>query len=316
MKKTILTVGPSFIYDNILKENHNEMYIYRINGAHGTIKDIEKYVHMIREQVPNADILLDLPGNKVRTANLMDPITLKKGESFFLSYNQTNFKEYYKYLKIGDIVYANDSIFKFEVKSIKDGFIEFISFSDGILLNNKGMHVRGINEKLPFLFEKDYELINLANKMNVSFVGLSFVRDVEDIKLAKSLIKNSKLIVKIETKLAVNNINNILLENDYFLIDRGDLSTEIGLVNLSKYQRYIIEKVLSKNKNLFLATQFLKNMELNPIPSIAEIIDLVNTLKQGITGIQLSEETAVGKYPLECLKILDEAYKSIEEEVV
>jgi pyruvate kinase len=316
MKKTILTVGPSFIYDNILKENHNEMYIYRINGAHGTIKDIEKYVHMIREQVPNADILLDLPGNKVRTANLMDPITLKKGESFFLSYNQTNFKEYYKYLKIGDIVYANDSIFKFEVKSIKDGFIEFISFSDGILLNNKGMHVRGINEKLPFLFEKDYELINLANKMNVSFVGLSFVRDVEDIKLAKSLIKNSKLIVKIETKLAVNNINNILLENDYFLIDRGDLSTEIGLVNLSKYQRYIIEKVLSKNKNLFLATQFLKNMELNPIPSIAEIIDLVNTLKQGITGIQLSEETAVGKYPLECLKILDDAYKSIEQESI
>ena len=314
MKRTILTVGPSFIYDNIIKNNHKDMYIYRINGAHGTIKDIEEYVNLIRKQVPKADILMDLPGNKIRTSGLNDPITLKKGKNFFLSYDQTNFKDYYKYLNVGDIVHANDSIFTFEVKSIQNGFIEFLSYSDGMLLNNKGMHVRGINEHLPFLFEKDKELIKLANDMNLSFVGLSFVRTVDDVEIAKSLVKNSELIVKIETKLAVENINSILDSNNYFLIDRGDLSTEIGLVNLSKYQRFIIEKTLAKNKNLFLATQFLKNMELNPIPSIAEIIDLVNTLKQGITGIQLSEETAVGKYPLECLKILDEAYKSIEEE--
>lgn len=316
MKRTILTVGPSFIYDNILKDNHKDMYIYRINGAHGTIKDIEEYVNLIREQVPTADILMDLPGNKIRTANLTDPIILKKGEKFFLGYNQTNFKDYYKHLKAGDIVHANDSIFTFEVKSIKDGFIEFLSYSDGKLLNNKGMHVRGINEHLPFLFEKDKELIKLANQMNLSFVGLSFVRNADDVGIAKSLVQHSKLIVKIETKLAVENINSILDTNDYFLIDRGDLSTEVGLVNLSKYQRFIIEKTLTKNKNLFLATQFLKNMELNPIPSIAEIIDLVNTLKQGITGIQLSEETAVGKFPIKCLETLDEAYKSIEEEGV
>jgi len=316
MKRTILTVGPSFIYDNILKDSHKDMYIYRINGAHGTIKDIEEYINLIREQVPNADILMDLPGNKIRTANLTDPIILKKGEKFFLGYDQTNFKDYYKHLKVGDTVHANDSIFTFEVKSVKDEFIEFLSYSDGKLLNNKGMHVRGINEHLPFLFEKDKELIKLANDMNLSFVGLSFVRNAADVEIAKSLVKDSKLIVKIETKLAVENINSILDTNNYFLIDRGDLSTEVGLVNLSKYQRFIIEKTLTRNKNLFLATQFLKNMELNPIPSIAEIIDLVNTLKQGITGIQLSEETAVGKFPIKCLETLDEAYKSIEEEGV
>lgn len=313
MKKLIITVGPSFLYDNIIKNNHQENYIYRINGAHGNIKEIEHYINIIRNQVKNAKILIDLPGNKIRTHSIDEPIILKKGHSFYLSFEQFNFKNFYKYIKVGDVVYANDSIFRFEVKSIKDGFIEFLSFSEGVLLNNKGMHIRGINEKLPFLFEKDKELIELANLYEISFVGLSFVRNIDDVKLAKENI-NSNVIVKIETKKAIENLNSILNYNDYFLIDRGDLSTEIGLVNLAKYQRLIIEKALSKNKKLFLATQFLKNMENSPIPSIAEIIDLVNTLKLGIYGIQLSEEIAIGKYPLECLKIVNEALKSIEEE--
>ena len=313
MKTIILTVGPSFLYDNIIKENHKSNYIYRINGAHGNIKDIEQYVDLIREQVRDAKILLDLPGNKIRTHSLDEPIILKKGHTFHLSYEQFNFKEFYKYIKPSDIVYANDSIFKFEVKSIKDGFIEFLSFSNGILHNNKGIHIRGINENLPFLFAKDLDLINLANKKEVDFVGLSFVRDIKDIKEVKSKIELD-LIVKIETKKAVENLNSILDENEYFLIDRGDLSTEVGLVNLSKYQRFIIEKALAKNKKLFLATQFLKNMENNPIPSIAEIIDLVNTLKLGIKGIQLSEEIAIGTYPIECLEIVEDAQKSIEKE--
>jgi len=313
MKKIILTIGPSFLYDNIIKNNHKPYYIYRINGAHGNLKEIEQYINIIRQQIQNAKILIDLPGNKIRTHSIDEPIILKKGHSFYLSYEQFNFKEFYKYLKIGDIVYANDSIFKFEVKSIKDGFIEFLSYSNGVLLNNKGMHVRGINEKLPFLFEKDEKLITLANKYNIDFIGLSFVRDIVDIKLVKNKIKTD-IIVKIETKKAIENLNSILNENEYFLLDRGDLSTEIGLVNLSKYQRFVIEKALSKNKKLFLATQFLKSMENSPIPTIAEIIDLVNTLKLGIYGIQLSEEIAIGKYPLECLKILKEAQKSIEKE--
>ena len=314
MKKVIVTVGPSFIHDNIIRDYHSDNYIYRINGAHGTIKDIETYITLIRTQVPSAKILVDLPGNKIRTSRLDQPIVLKKNTNFFLSYEQTNFPDYYKYLSEGDIVYANDSIFMFEVKSISNGFIEFTSHSNGILKNNKGMHVRGINEKIPFLFDKDRSLIKLANEYEVAFVGLSFVRHKNDLLEAKRDINNCSIICKIETKLAVKNINELLDANEFFLVDRGDLSTEVGLTQLSYYQRYIMEKAIAKNRSLFLATQFLKNMEENPIPSIAEIIDLVNTMKQGITGIQLSEETAVGKYPIECLKIVKEVLESIENE--
>jgi len=76
MKKTIVTVGPSFLYNDIIKNNHKDSYIYRINGAHGNIKEIEQYIDLIRNQVSNANILIDLPGNKIRTHALDEPIVL------------------------------------------------------------------------------------------------------------------------------------------------------------------------------------------------------------------------------------------------
>ena len=94
MKRIIVTVGPAYLHNNIIKDNHQSRYIYRINGSHGTIKDIEQSIDLIREQVPKAEILIDLPGNKVRTANLNGPITLVIGQPFFLGFDQTNFKDF------------------------------------------------------------------------------------------------------------------------------------------------------------------------------------------------------------------------------
>jgi len=313
MKKIIATVGPSLGYKIPLKKVHNENIIYRINGAHGSIEAIEENILRIKEQVSNAKILIDLPGNKVRTADFeYGFIEVEDGKEFEISFYQFNYKDFYKHIKIGDIVLANDSIFKFEVVSIdeKHKKIVFKSYSSGKLLNNKGFHIKGISKTLPFLFEKDKKLIDLANKYNIDFVGLSFVRDEKDIKEAKKLIKNSTIIAKVETLSAVENLNNILEEVEYILIDRGDLSTDVGILNVPKYQKEIIEKALFYNKKVFLATQFLKSMEINPIPTFPEIIDLYNTLKSGIYGVQLSEETAVGKYPKECIETI---FKTMEK---
>ena len=93
-------------------------------------------------------------------------------------------------------------------------------------------------------------------------------------------------------------------EIEFILIDRGDLSTEIGIEKIPAYQRFIVNKALFCNKKVFLATQFLKSMELNPIPTIPEVIDLYNTLSSGIYGVQMSEETAIGQHPKECLDII------------
>ena len=316
MKKVIVTVGPSLFHNTRLKEIDSENYIYRINGAHGSIEDIEKYVNEIRDELPHADILLDLPGNKIRTANLDEPIELKRDQKFKLLAHQVNYGEFYKYVKAGDIVLASDSTLRFIIEDVNEEEITFISKSDGELLTNRGLHVRGIHKDIPFLFQKDKELIELANKYKVSHIGLSFVRTVDDINVAKELIDNDITIIsKIETKAAVDNLNNILKNVDYILIDRGDLSADVGLEKIPSYQRFIVEKAHFHNKKVFLSTQFLKNMEEKPVPTIAEIIDMYNTFKMGVYGIQLSEETSIGKYPKECLDVIKKVMQEIDSEM-
>lgn len=318
MKKIIATVGPSLLHNVPLKEVHNERNIYRINGAHGSINEIEQYILEIQAQVKDAKILMDLPGNKVRTAQLENGfIDIKEDKEFSLSFEQMNYENFYSHLKIDDTVWANDSIFKFSVKEIdlKNRKINFLSHSTGRLLNNKGMHVRGIHETIPFLFQKDKKLIQLANKYNLAYVGLSFVRTKNDVIEAQNLInKESIIISKIETVAAVENLVDILSIVDHILIDRGDLSTEIGLAKVPAYQKYIIDKALYYGKKVFLATQFLKSMEHNPVPTIPEVIDMYHTLKSGIYGIQMSEETAVGKYPKNCLNTICGLMEEIEGE--
>jgi len=318
MKRIIATVGPSLLNKVPINSVHHNRNIYRINGAHGSISEIEKYIQKIKQQVKNAEILMDLPGNKVRTANLKNGfIDLKQKEEFALQFDQMNYKDFYKHLKIGDTVWANDSIFKFTVQKIKDNKIIFLSESNGRLLNNKGMHVRGIHKSIPFLFQKDLDLIELANKYKLDFIGLSFVRSAEDIQFAKTLIDHKiKIISKVETLSAVENLISILHEVEYILIDRGDLSTEVGLNKVPNFQKYIIDKALFFGKKVFLATHFLKSMEKNPIPTIPEIIDMYNTLKSGVYGIQMSEETAVGEYPKECLTVISDSMKNIHNEYI
>lgn len=305
MQRFILTVGLSLLNEVPLTDVHNERNIYRINGAHGEIADIEAYVKKIRSQVPDADILIDLPGNKVRTRNLDKGIVLEKGREFVIPNENFNYRDFYKHLKPGMTAWANDSIFEFEVLEATTEEIRFLSKSDGVLINNKGVHVRGIHEEIPFLFEKDKQLIELANLYGLDFIGLSFVRKSEDVKEAKELLNSkTQVISKIETIDAVQNINEILPLVRYILVDRGDLSTDIGIENVPRYQRFIIEKALFYDVKVFLATQILKNMETKPIPTIGEIEALYEIYKSGAYGVQMSEETAVGKYVKECVDML------------
>jgi pyruvate kinase len=141
------------------------------------------------------------------------------------------------------------------------------------------------------------------------------VRNAKDITFAKEIIKkhnnHAQLIAKVETQLAVDNLDEILTQVDSILVDRGDLSADIGIHKLADYQEEIINAAKNKGKKIYLATQFLRNMEKNPLPLIAETIDLYKTIRSGINGIQLSEETAIGAYPVQCVEYIFEAFKGI-----
>ena len=317
MQKYILTIGPSLANKVPLSEVHSEKNIYRINGAHGSIADIENNIRNIRSQIPGAVILMDLPGNKVRTANIEDGIRLEKGKTFELRSDQFNYPDFYRHLKPGMTAWANDSIFEFEVLSADSEKIVFRSKSDGVLISGKGVHVRGIHKDIPFLFEKDRRLIELANQYKLDFVGLSFVRTPENVKEAKSLLsENTQVISKIETIDAVDNINDILPLVKYILVDRGDLSTDIGIEKIPRFQKYIIDKALYFDVRVFLATQVLKNMETKPVPTIGEIEALYDIMKSGVYGVQMSEETAVGCYVPECVRLLEQMDREVKAEKI
>lgn len=317
MKKYILTTGPALGHEVPLKEVHSDKNIYRINGAHGSVEDIEKTICNIRSQIPDAAILLDLPGNKVRTANIKEGIQLESGRTFTLSSDQFNYRDFYRHLKPGMTAWANDSIFEFEVISADREKITFLSKSDGVLLNGKGVHVRGIHAQIPFLFDKDRQLIDLANRYRLDYVGLSFVRSAENVREAKTRIAPGvQVISKIETIDAVEHINEILPLVNYILVDRGDLSTDIGVEKIPRFQKYIIEKALYFDVKVFLATQVLKNMETKPIPTIGEVEALYEILKSGVYGVQMSEETAVGRYVKECVQFLDTMNQEVQRESI
>lgn len=318
MQKFILTVGPALLHEVPITEIHSDKNIYRINGAHGSIEDIETYIEEIRAQVPDAAILMDLPGNKVRTKNVPNNgIELVKGEKFIIPNECFNYPDFYRHLKPGMTAWANDSVFEFEVLEVDVEKITFMSKSDGVLINGKGVHIRGMHKDIPFLFDKDKQLIQVANKYRLEYVGLSFVRSADNVKEAKSLLADSiKVISKIETLDAVGDINNILPLVEYILVDRGDLSTDIGIINIPRYQKYIIEKAQYYDVKVFLATQVLKNMESKPIPTIGEIEALYEIYKSGVYGVQMSEETAVGKYVKETVAVLNDMFENVKEETI
>ena len=312
----IVTVGPTLLTKEKLT-NIDKMgpCIYRINGAHADSKNAKDIISAIRSFLPHANIMIDLPGNKVRTANLSEPIRLKAGEVFALHKFNLNFQDFHRFLSPGNVILANDAIYTLIVEKIENEVIYLKSLSDGILQTNKGLHSVGVNEKLPFLFERDLNLIYTAVEEKISHLSLSFVRNVSDIKEAKHILTEKgaqglNLIAKVETKSAVENLGSILFEVDTINVDRGDLSSDVGMLKLPRIQDQIVEAALRARKNVFLATQFLKSMEKNPIPYIAELVDLHKTIKAGISGIQLSEETAVGEYPEKCVELVFECLKN------
>tara|TARA_Y100000294_G_C8563315_1_gene339856 strand:+ start:94 stop:1062 length:969 start_codon:yes stop_codon:yes gene_type:complete len=314
----IVTLGPSILNPEKLKTiNSYGNCLYRINGAHVNIELVPDMISQVRDILPDAKLILDLPGNKIRTKNLSEPIRLINGETFELFHYQVNYGEFSKLIKQGDIISANDSLCKMKVVDICDARIKILSYSDGLLFNNKGLHAQGISDKLPFLFDSDIKLIGVACKHKIDYLSLSFVRDVSDIEAATKVISSHhapdlKIISKIETAAALKNIKAILQEIDIINVDRGDLFSDIGMMKLPPAQNLIIEEALSAKKEIFLATQILRNMENHPIPLISEIVDLYKNIQKGISGVQLSEETAVGKYATECVKMIFDSYENFK----
>ncbi len=311
--QVIATLNRHLLAPEILNDlvNHGAT-IFRLNGAHVGPAELEHYGKAIRNAVGSrVRILLDLPGNKIRIAALPQPIPISREKTFELNRDQINFPSFLEQLRPGDVLLGNDSLFKFTVESVSPKVAILRSHSDGLLGSNKGIHLIVRSLPLPFLFEKDHALIQGAKAHGFDCIGLSFVRTPEDVMEGKKAIAGSSLtmIVKVETRAALDNLTKILEQAEEFLVDRGDLSCDVGVEHVDEFQKRVLAAGKKLNKRIYFATQFLHSMVENNVPLIAEACGLADAIRCGVDGVQLSEEISVGRHPLGVLDAVQAALR-------
>ena len=307
MKKEIFcTLGPGSLNKNFLKFSQKNINLLRINMSHVEPSQLPKMINYIRRYT-KTPICIDTEGAQIRT-KIKKNILLKYNNRIKIYNEKGNFKLYPKevFSKItkGDIL--NVGFSGLELKLIKKNrkFLTAKVTKTGLLESNKGVHIKNRKIKMNYITNKDMKAIIIARKFKIKNFALSFTNSVEDIKKFNKLLKKEKKIFKLETKSALKNIKDILKLGKYFLIDRGDLSKDITIEQIPVAQRKIIFLGKKFNKNIYVATNFLETMIKNIYPTRGEVNDIYNTLEMGAKGLVLAAETAIGKYPIECVKII------------
>lgn len=312
----ICTIGPPVLNrESLAKLREAGMDIARVNGAHGSLQDVADMVRFLRENLPaGVEILLDLPGNKIRTDGIVEPIDLKEGAEFVIPPNRVTYRPLYTLVKPGYRISAADGAIQLDVVEVRGQDIVTRVVVGGLLRNRKGMNIRGIHDAMPFDFERDISLLNVAIDLKVDYVGLSFVRSAEHVRRIKAQLvgTNVRAVAKVETAEAVELLHVILAAADMIMLDRGDLEAEIGRENVPLAQKRVIAGAREAGVPVIVASQFMTSMMDKPVPFMAEVSDVANAVLDRADVLMLSEETAVGKYPYDCIGTMRRISETIE----
>ena len=322
--RIITTIGPSSwnaaVLSNIIETG---VYCVRINSAHSNIEELRRLVETIHGISEDVKILVDLPGKKIRVLNLSEPLRVGRGDIIRLS-NSSDSPGAGKVIQISNHYvidnlrennhfYIGDSV-QCEVLKKDDNVIVSKVLSDGVVRPNIGLFFPDIDVKESETISSwDLEVISKLNEMKVDYIGLSYVRSAKDVANVKKLTNgNIKIISKIETKDAITNLDEIINESDMIMIDRGDLASEMGFEQIPYLQNKIIKRCKTLNKQVIVATEMLLSMLDKPTPSKAEVTDVSNAAFQGADALMLSEETAIGKYPVETVQVMKKIIQQAE----
>ena len=321
--KIICTLGPSSFKKNVLIGlKKSSVNIFRINMSHTSLNDLKKkIVYLKKNKIQN--ICIDTEGAQLRTTKVKKKFLLKKNKIIKIccSDRQSNNKEINIYPKF-DLNYLNKKSKIFigfenlclEVKkNYNNKYLITKVLNEGFLESNKGVHI-STNIKMAALTEKDIKALKIAKNNNIKHYAMSFVNHGDDVKeLKKHIPFKSFIISKIETKSALQNLSKISDNSDALLIDRGDLSRYIPIEKIPVIQE-AIAKYAKKNKiPLYVATNLLETMIKENNPTRAESHDIYSTIKQGVNGLVLAAETAIGKDPVNCVKFLKKCLQNFDD---
>jgi len=306
-EELIVTLGPQSFNDKFLKNNVDNKLIFRINAAHVHINELADVINRVRESDPKRKIIVDIPGNKLRLTKLDKNVRLDADEVINLYGKNINFNIDFSQLEIGTSVLTNDGQTKLLIKSINksEKRLELVATEKCLITKGKGIHFVGINPSTSsaILTKDDIKIINLCKDNKVNFVGVSFIRSAADIEYVEHKFDKYKLdfMYKIETQGALDNLESIFKRINWAILDRGDLASEIGLLNLFSAINKIIDLSQKEGINLFIATQILSSLKESNVPSISDVVDIQSLLEKGVKGFQFSDETAIGKDAQNCV---------------
>jgi len=311
--KIVITIGPSSCTPRALQSLVEAgADVARLNGSHGDLKWHADAINLVRQVAPQMPVLLDLPGRKIRTLTLEHEPAFSVGDYIVLttipghngqekvSVSDANL---HSYVGVGDAILADDGQVRFTVEKVTGRDIVCRAETDGVLHSRKGLNLPGVLLQTPLVTERDRELLAFAARIGVDFVGISFVENANHVRAIRSMIGKNipRIVSKIENQGALERSEEIIDASDAIMIDRGDLSAETGLYNVALLQKQILSAARKAGKPAIVATELLHSMVNNPFPTKAEISDISNAVLDGASAIMLSNETAIGRFPVEAV---------------
>ncbi len=332
--KIVATVGPSSDSPEVLERLIEAgVDVFRLNFSHGDHSYHGKNIENIREVSKRLGkpvaILQDLSGPKIRITYLKGgKITLHHGETIKISkqaYKEgvnDNFiyishPEALEKLEVGSFVNMADGTIRAEVVRVTPEYVECKVVNGGVLSARKGVNFPGVDLDIPAITDKDVEDLRFGVKMGVDLIAVSFVRDPIDVLMAKKYVASfggkQPVFAKIERHEAVRNIEGILEAADGIMVARGDLGVEVDIEEVPIIQKKLIRQSIDKGKTVITATQMLTSMINSPFPTRADVSDIANAVLDGTDAVMLSDETTVGKYPVEAVDMMAKVIKEAEK---
>ena len=333
MRKTkiIATLGPATESPDMIRSLIEAgVNCFRLNMSHAPHDWIRAVVPRIRGAARATQrivgILMDTQGPAIRTGDLPAKLNLKIGDIFEFTVRGERSEEQFSVdvnydgliddIGIGDTVLVDNGVLHMRVLEKRGNRIRCTVLTEGVMSSRRHINLPGVKVNLPPLTEKDLADVALGAELGVDFVALSFCREAGDVGVLRKVLgehsSTARIVAKIEDQLAVKNIADIIEATDVIMVARGDLGIECPMEDLPIIQRRIVKRCLELGKPVIVATHMLESMIANPVPTRAEVTDVANAVFEQADAIMLSGETATGKYPVHCVKVLDRVAERIE----
>lgn len=327
--KIIATIGlKSEDYKTLKGLARAGMHIARLNFSHATPEQWNKIKSSLskieRETGVKVKMMMDLQGPRIRVGKLTEPVEIIRGEVYAFVPESSNpepkeividHPNLYGDMKIGEPFYLANGSIELEVIEIKGQKILAKAHQGGMLFSRKAINIPETNYSGKAFTDKDLEDVKFGIANGADYICLSFVQSGEDILNLKKIIGNKKatVIAKIERATALKNIDEIIRCSDGIMIARGDLGIEVPIEELPIIQKELIRHAHWHQKPAIVATEMLSSMIDRPHPTRAEVADIANAIFDSADAVMLSDETAMGKFPIQSVEFMKKIAERADE---